>query len=724
MKLIKGLTSALLTVLLLFTAQSAGAQTATRWAGNEYTSLATNAAVPDDDHVVYLYNVKEGMFAIQGGYWGTHVMLFYQDYGIPMQLMTTTAGTYSLKTTVNSSAGGFGQGTNLGIAISSNKDDAGWYVDRGDNTALSFERTDDETTYTYFISTRNGNSTYYLSSEDSASVMTTTKPGVEGQWRLVTKNQLKAVLSAEEADAFSGLNADVTYLIDGNEFTRNEANVFYVNDATPYKWKTENTGTDDSYYCYAWSDATYLTSEPWNRFGYRVEAGDRNGPNANRPNGPYYNCSLEGVGTMSQVITVPKSGWYKLTCQGFFAGDASRPSYLFANVSGGQERRVALKDATADFPIVESSTVAVLNPNGTRSGTRTVRYLRNADNGLTAGKKFVAEAYPNEIWFYVGSDNTDVTIGIEKPYAQISGSVDEGTYDLQNGSNYYFHDTDYTAVDNFQLKYIGEPPFIFDETEESTDYMDRNLSNRTILLRRSFTLGSWNSLVLPVDLTSAQVKQAFGNNVELARLEGLDEKDNMIIKFTNVELPADGNAITAGNLYIIKPTKAAASTTFELDGRTYSGAYYTLGRRNFNGEEVVAAGTEIIECKRTQASHPNDIAAYGTYVKLDKAKGTACPAGSYVFSGGKMYHTVSNLSIKGFRGWIVDTNKNASAKSFRVSADDGSNVTAIDGVETAAEKEYDGRIFDMSGRTVRTDGSIKELPSGIYIVNHRKVVKK
>ena len=64
----------------------------------------------------------------------------------------------------------------------------------------------------------------------------------------------------------------------------------------------------------------------------------------------------------------------------------------------------------------------------------------------------------------------------------------------------------------------------------------------TILLKRGFTLGEWNSLVLPVNMTTAQVKQTFGDNTKLAKLKGLKDEGD-VIEFEQVPLPSDGAAI-------------------------------------------------------------------------------------------------------------------------------------------------------------------------------------
>ena len=100
---------------------------------------------------------------------------------------------------------------------------------------------------------------------------------------------------------------------------------------------------------------------------------------------------------------------------------------------------------------------------------------------------------------------------------------------------------------------MGDEPFVLDEMATDASYMTgKSLSNTTILLKRGFTQGEWNSLVLPVDMTTAQVKQTFGDETKLAKLKGLKDQGD-VIEFEQVPLPSDGAAIEKNKLYIIKP---------------------------------------------------------------------------------------------------------------------------------------------------------------------------
>ena len=81
--------------------QSANAQ---NWQGHApadviVTSSTTKA---DDDHILYLYNPKTGLFLNLGGYWGTQPGL--HEVGIPLKLVATDGDRYKICTGIVSNA--------------------------------------------------------------------------------------------------------------------------------------------------------------------------------------------------------------------------------------------------------------------------------------------------------------------------------------------------------------------------------------------------------------------------------------------------------------------------------------------------------------------------------------------------------------------------------------------------------------------------------------------
>ena len=296
---------------------------------------------------------------------------------------------------------------------------------------------------------------------------------------------------------------------------------------------------------------------------------------------------------------------------------------------------------------------------------------------------------------------------------------------------YYYHDADWVGVDNFQVTYLGKEPFVLNEMATDASYMtDKKLENTTILLKRGFTLGEWNSLVLPVNMTTAQVKQTFGDNTKLAKLKGLKDEGD-VIEFEQVPLPSDGAAIEKNILYIIKPTLGPSTASFvsPTTGEEVKD-FYVLGRIDFDGTSLEIPTVPCYKSEGSTSSHASDgLEAKGTYIYLNDTTDITkcCPAGSYVLRKGDMYHTTKNMGIKGFRGWIEDVNQTSTGSSkfnsFIIS-DKKEDLSAIHGLQIS-QPQLSGNVYDLNGQLVRRNAtSLDGLQKGIYIVNRKKVVVK
>ena len=281
------------------------------------------------------------------------------------------------------------------------------------------------------------------------------------------------------------------------------------------------------------------------------------------------------------------------------------------------------------------------------------------------------------------------------------------------------------GVDNFAVRYVGKSKasiFVFDEDATSTEYMEKATGEAykevTVYLKRSFTLNKWNSFVTPVGLTNAQVKQAFGDDVKVAKLAGVGGVTGCesSIDFRTVDLSQEGIAIESAQMYLVKPTKDGVDMNLELfDGTEVSGKMYLIGRRSLDGSKITD-GTLTIKSTNGQPAAGAEITGAqvdftGTYVALDATTGPQ--AGAYAWSGGDMYHLKKANAIKGFRGWLVD---HTGAKSIKFNIGDGS-VTSIDEViaNDRAEKTSDA-VYTVDGVKIRDNASSLEgLPAGLYI---------
>lgn len=719
-------------------AQTSDQPSAMRWKGADVTTL---------NEEFLLYNVGTGKFMIAGGGWGIQGMMLYQDFGTMMSLVSKGNDTYVIKSNVENagyenakylginypgytSAGKWGDSNTFGPIMETQinetynglRYDRVWTFERVEGLKDNFVYNMKET----LTRTLKSNLELYMGASygenpekgpdggydvfvGDAATFTTTKAfnstfasGKEKaayyQWILVPKSEMVDVYN-KSIEAGGGLNANFTYLVTDPVFDRNHSKFSAWTDNI----KGSGTGTDKRY---DWLN-NEKKSDNWDAADFRkvnIES---------KENGKYSFASFDGIGEVSQTFKAPVTGVYEIECRGFYQGHEAK---LFVTVNG----------KTHETPLVNTGskfTKCTLRSN--YGGTNVTDNMK-----IIAGKAL----YDNENGQYTvkvvisAIAESDMKIGIKKDAATPSSACYRvrtgGTYSKPTYTNYYY-DTDYVGVDNFTVRYVGKSKasvFVLDEDATSTEYMEKatgkDYEDVTVYLKRSFTLNKWNSFVTPVGLTNAQVKQAFGDDVKVAKLAGVGgvTSRESSIDFRTVDLSQEGIAIEPAQMYLVKPTKDAVDMNLELgDGTEVSGKMYLIGRRSLDGSKITD-GTLTIKPTYGKPAEGTEIKGaqvdfMGTYVALDATTGPQ--AGAYAWSGGDMYHLKKANAIKGFRGWLVDR---TGAKSIKFNIGDGS-VTSIDEViaNDRAEKTSDA-VYTVDGVKIRDNASSLEgLPAGLYI---------
>ncbi|MCI6075392.1 MAG: hypothetical protein MR712_08430, partial [Bacteroidales bacterium] len=395
---------------------------------------------------VYLFNVGTGKFVIHGNRWGTQAILRFPDLGTGFKVTKNEKGTYLFDSEISNSSE-YKTGNYLSLVLkghgsdSGNSSDWGYFMDRNAEYRFTLKRVAGtaENMYVYKLSQTLDNTYYMTANADGTTIdYSTTEPtGAAGYWVLVTKQALiENLKEGLLADAFGQLNADATYLLGDQNFS--------INNTDFNKWKQVPTGESGTDYRYDWRNSR-VTTDCWNKLVVTKEWGGDNDKDK-ATNAMYSNVSIEGQGLFAYSdITAPATGWYVIQCQGFYAGE--NPAYMYAKVvRNDKPDSVKLQDASSDFPLETSGSIQT----------------RNASKGLKAGKAFYENSsnYLNELYFYAHADD-NITIGISKPKAKKSNK------DYTSNSFNYYHDLDYVAVDNFQLKFFGVSPVVFIDDKDN-----------------------------------------------------------------------------------------------------------------------------------------------------------------------------------------------------------------------------------------------------------------
>lgn len=253
---------------------------------------------------------------------------------------------------------------------------------------------------------------------------------------------------------------------------------------------------------------------------------------------------------------------------------------------------------------------------------------------------------------------------------------------------------------------------VLDEDKQLAE--TKTYKNAKMLLHRTFTKNAndpakgWNSVILPVDMTEAQVTEAFGKGTQIAKFNEL--KDNWI-HFSTAQADEDQVILHKNTPYIIYPTKEPyGNYTYTIDGET----------NTLEGPVYVANGINYEDQTGNLSDHKAGSEQAGMYFYGSYASSSVVEAGSYMFSKGDLVHTNKKHNVKPYRCWLVETSP--SGKSFVLSIDGvHGDATGINVVEENHQTAGTG-IYSIDGIRMNTN-DVNALPKGVYIINNKVVVK-
>ena len=249
--------------------------------------------------------------------------------------------------------------------------------------------------------------------------------------------------------------------------------------------------------------------------------------------------------------------------------------------------------------------------------------------------------------------------------------------------------------------------------ENKTLAVTKSYTGAKMLLHRTFTKNAdndkkgWNSIILPVDMTAAQVKEAFGEGVQMAEFDRLE---NNWIKFSTVNVAADGVVLHKNTPYIIYPTKEPLGNySYTIDGVT----------EILNGHVYVANGINYDDqtSELTHTVNDGGMTYTGSY-----SNPTTVSADSYMFSKGDLIHTKKPHDVKAYRCWLKDDMHTGKMLMFSINGNGIDGTTGIRVIEENKQNTNTG-IYNLGGVRMNTN-NVDKLPKGVYVVNNKVVVKK
>ena len=732
----------------------------------------------DPNKVFFFYNVKTGKFLSMGGYWGVQAALkdtpvaFWAQKGNSLYTKAINFA-QDLKTS---------EGSLLKWVSNDNGTDEGVFLDRGSSYGqwytgfngwfLEKVPTDAEHN-TYRLYTYTGiapsSKQVYLSAIGDVTLEKNcgadskdnlTKNGLwdeHSQWRIISLKEILDLMDQASENLTDPL--DLTFKLACPGFDRGRMDI----DA----WKAVATGgyarigLEQCFHKFVpngktesltrGSDKNYDNTFDKNyEFPYKGDQPQtfKDREDYKRHMAKYFCMDVRGMhGYIYQKQNVTKPGTYVIECKGY---SNTPKALLFAGI--GQNDGSGLVEGT--------KRTTTLNQVSNMPADEQARLHVSELNMDYAGKEFYESSkYTNSVIVQVtqamidqaGAEGVSIAFGLNIGDGSQTPNLNE-----------------WTVFDDFRLIYVSNTKnedLVLDELRGDLEYLKNGITykNRVLRLAKTFKQNSWNSFVLPVDLTVKQLRDAFGGTVRLAKLMDLTATE---LQFETVTLDGKADkdiALDAYQPYIIFPAKTMEdhnnspyTATIAKNGSTENPYKVTIQAQRFEIPNVTFA---------TNASNENDlsnmddlwttklthdvgtITAYGTFVRtfdenaeqdgttgkwtFSSSKGTIRDGyddlvGSYFFDYGNVYYSDTKVrGLRGFSCWFKpNTNNGTKPAVYLDGVKQEAELTAIGELVISPEAanrygKNDG-VYNLQGQ--RVGNTTEGLPSGIYIVNGRKHV--
>lgn len=487
--------------------------------------------------------------------------------------------------------------------------------------------------------------------------------------------------------------------------------------------------------------------------------------------GKYYCADIKNTrGAVYQVVHVDHGGSYVIECKAYSNTNKAK---LFAVLLKETQEGTTNYKEMVDGSLRETVVMQTANMSQTEQDNLHV----SEQNMDYAGKEFYgSHKYFNSVLVQVPEGGGNICFGVRV------GSVTDNVVESNNEWTVF---DDFRLL---YAGSTTSRDLILDEDKDNLNYLlDCTETYDDVVLhlnKKSFNknINKWNTIVLPVDLNKDQFTQAFGANARLAELTTLTRNQ---IQFTTVKIADKGNndvVLAAYVPYIIYPTKDLANertpeytATLHKTGTASESVEHkvtiaenhidipnvSLKRNDQNKNDLFGLIKETWSLsldKVKVAEKPSDseivtdgtLAAYGTFartygsiMKDDEQTTFTVGIGNPIISGrdnlqhcyffheGKMVYAGENVrGLRGFSVWFRPYKQTSGAATSKFILDGIDYTTDVERIMATEDSSIDSKfaklgVFNLNGQLVRSGSTdVSGLPSGIYIVNGKKVFVK
>ena len=249
----------------------------------------------------------------------------------------------------------------------------------------------------------------------------------------------------------------------------------------------------------------------------------------------------------------------------------------------------------------------------------------------------------------------------------------------------------------FNVKITEKTYTILDETSTTAPVASDGPVD--IKVNRTIQANEWSTLVLPFDMTEAQLKEALGSDVKLAEFVDYEAEytDDDVMTGLTVNFKATNlsDGFYANYPYLVKTSKDITE-------------FFVTATIDPDEEDAVAEFTNGKTGPKKEV--------YGKLIGTYHA-GDAIPADGLFLSGNKFWYSTGATIIKAFRAYFMLNEVLSRVAEAKVRFIVGEDATAIEGITPYME---DGVWYTLDGRQLNG----KPTEKGVYIVSNKKVIIK
>ncbi|MDO4819497.1 MAG: hypothetical protein Q3994_03860 [Prevotella sp.] len=220
-----------------------------------------------------------------------------------------------------------------------------------------------------------------------------------------------------------------------------------------------------------------------------------------------------------------------------------------------------------------------------------------------------------------------------------------------------------------------------------------------VVFKRTMQAGVWNTICLPWDATPEQLRQLFGDDVEIQKFVSVDQvtEDNVKVLRLNYEtINIDGGEFEAGVPYMIKPSKNIPADGILVEGRVH----FTAPQAGSVTHEYKG---DLFTFKALYS--PVELEAGNKNVWFFTASGMKTPG--------------TTSSIRPFRAYI-EASKALVVDAMKMNLSNG--TTGVETIKFDVNKGSNSKIYSLDGREIGK--TFNSLQKGVYINKGKKILVK